>query len=39
MTQNSLHTLLLNTDSIAAHLDFIPQNTAIIQESRILGVT
>lgn len=39
MTQNSQHTLLLNTDPIAAHLDFIPQNTAIIQESRIPPVT
>lgn len=39
MTQSFQNTLLLNTDSIAAHLHFIPQNTAIIQESRILPVT
>lgn len=39
MTQNSQHTLLLNSDSIAARLDSIPQNTAIIQEARILPVT
>lgn len=39
MTQNSQHTSILDIDSISAHLDFIPKNTAIIQKSWILPVT
>ena len=39
MTQNSQYTLLLDTDSISAHLYFILKNTAIIQESWFPAVT